>query len=211
VSGLQIALRLAILLVAIVFATWFGSLIKDQLDIMVMPANEIAVHRMIMTGTVAFVILLAIPFVPGAEIGLTMLTVFGAAIAPLVYGATVLALVLAFLVGRLVPERWLIAGLRALRMERSERALGEMMRLEPAARLERMMAGGSPRLLRLATRYRYLALILAINLPGNVVIGGGGGIAMMAGASRLFSPVPYVLSVMLAVSPVPLAVILFGA
>ena len=113
-SGLQIALRLAILVAAVVFATWFGALIRDELDMMVMPANEIAVHRMIMGATAAFVILLAIPFVPGAEIGLTLLAVFGAAIAPLVYGATVLALVIAFLIGRLIPDDWLLAGLRGL-------------------------------------------------------------------------------------------------
>jgi hypothetical protein len=211
VSILQIAVRVAILLVAIVFATWFGSLVKDQLNMTVMPINEIAVHRTIMTGTVAFVILLAIPFVPGAEIGLTMLAVFGAAIAPLVYGATVLALLLAFLIGRLLPERWLVAGFRGLRMERSAVALEEMLSLEPHARLERLMTGGSPRLLRLATRHRYLALILAINMPGNVVIGGGGGIAMMAGASRLFTPLAYLVAVMVAVSPVPIVVTLFGA
>lgn len=210
-SIVQIALRVAILLLAIVFATWFGSVIKDQLNLTVMPANEIAVHRMIMAATAAFVILLAIPFVPGAEIGLTMLTVFGAAIAPLVYGATVLALVLAFLIGRLLPVRWLIGGLNALRMTRAAASLEETLRLPQDARLERMMAGGSPRLVRLAVRYRYLALILAINLPGNVVIGGGGGIAMMAGASRLFAPLPFVLSVMIAVSPVPVVVSVFGA
>jgi hypothetical protein len=195
----------------VVFATWFGALIKDRMDVMVMPANEIAMHRVIMGATAAFVVLLAIPFVPGAEIGLTMLAVFGAAIAPLVYGATVLALVLAFMIGRLIPDDWLLSGLRGLRMHRAAASLETTLQLPSAARLERMLSGGSPRLLRFATRYRYLALILAVNLPGNVVIGGGGGIAMMAGASRLFSPVPYVLSVMVAVSPVPIAVTLFGA
>lgn len=210
-SGLQIALRLAILAAALVFASWFAAQVRDQIDAMAMPASEIAVHRMIMGATIAFVILLAIPFVPGAEIGLTMLAVFGAAIAPLVYGATVLALVIAYLLGRLIPDDWLLAGLRALRMHRAAVSLETTLQLPGTARLERMLAGGSPRLLRLATRYRYLALILAINLPGNVVIGGGGGIAMMAGASRLFAPVPFLLSVMVAVAPVPLAVTIFGA
>ena len=50
-----------------------------------------------------------------------------------------------------------------------------------------------------------------MNVPGNAVIGGGGGIMMMAGLSGIFAPLPTVLAVMLAVSPVPLAVMLFGA
>jgi hypothetical protein len=39
-----------------------------------------------------YVALLAVPFVPGIEIGLILLAMFGARIAPVVYGATVLAL-----------------------------------------------------------------------------------------------------------------------
>lgn len=38
---------------------------------------------------------------------------------------------------------------------------------------------------------RYVALAVLLNIPGNVVIGGGGGIAFAAGMTRLFSfPLP---------------------
>ncbi|WP_375254371.1 hypothetical protein [Yoonia sp.] len=49
-----------------------------------------------------------------------------------------------------------------------------------------------------------LALILA-------VIGGGGDIVIMAGLSGLFAPGPTFLAIMIAVSPVPAAIYLFGA
>jgi hypothetical protein len=56
-----------------------------------------------MVGLVAYIGLLAIPFVPGAEIGIAMLTAFGAAIAPLVYVATVAAMMLSYTMGRILP------------------------------------------------------------------------------------------------------------
>jgi hypothetical protein len=84
-----IALRLVAIVAVVVLATWAAHLTKDALDLTIMPTNEQQVHRTLMLGLVAYIGLLAIPFVPGAEIGIAMLTAFGAGIAPLVYAATV--------------------------------------------------------------------------------------------------------------------------
>lgn len=209
-SAAGVVLRLAALIAAIVVATRITAEFRESLDFTVMPHNEIAVHRSIMLATAAFVALLAIPFVPGAEIGLTMLAVFGPPIAPLVYGATVTALTLSFIVGRLLPASVVARGLRGLRLARAADAVEASAPLSREARLARLMQGGAPWLVRLATRFRYVAILVAINVPGNFLIGGGGGIALMAGLSGLFAPVPFVLTVALAVAPVPLAILLFG-
>ena len=60
-------------------------------------------------------------------------------------------------------------------------------------------------------RHRHLALAGALNLPGNFLIGGGGGIALIAGVSKLYSVTGFVLTSAIAVAPVPLAVYLLGA
>ena len=57
---------------------------------------------------------------------------------------------------------------------------------------------------------RYPLLAALINVPGNAVVGGGGGIALTAGFSRLFRPGWTALTVALAVAPVPLIVWLTG-
>jgi hypothetical protein len=62
-----------------------------------------------------------------------------------------------------------------------------------------------------ALRHRYVALALAVNVPGNSVIGGGGGIMLMAGLSGIFAPLPTLLAIAVAVSPVPLVILLLGA
>ena len=59
-------------------------------------------------------------------------------------------------------------------------------------------------------RHFHVALALAVNAPSNSIIGGGGGIVMMAGPSGIFLPLATFLTVMIAVSPVPLAVMFLG-
>lgn len=206
-----IVLRVVLLLVLVLVATWFSHMVRDGLNLAVMPENEQRVHRAIMLGAVAYVALLALPFVPGAEIGVAMLTAFGAAIAPLVYVATVLAMLLSYTLGRLLPIESLARLLSFFRMRRAADLVTRAAPLSREARLAMLLEGAPPRTVAFALRQRYAALALAVNIPGNAIIGGGGGIMMMAGLSGLFAPLPTFLAIAVAVSPVPLAVILFGA
>lgn len=206
----SILLRCVVLLAIVLAATWGAHLVREALNLQIMPENEQDVHKAIMIGTVAFVGLLAMPFVPGAEIGLAMLTAFGTAIAPLVYVATVLALCLSYTIGRVLPTTSLVRFLEGLRMQR---AAALVARAEPLSRNERLamlLDGAPPRLVALALRRRYVALALALNVPGNALVGGGGGIALLAGLSGLFAPLPTVLAFAIAVSPVPIAVVILG-
>ena len=66
------------------------------------------------------------------------------------------------------------------------------------------------RLVPFSICHRYLAIAFAFNLPGNALIGGGGGIALLAGLSGLFSLSGYLIAVCIAVLPVPLAAVLGG-
>lgn len=55
-----------------------------------------------------FIITSALPFVPGAEIGLGLMVLFGSKVALLVYGAMVIALTLAYLAGAMVSPDWIV-------------------------------------------------------------------------------------------------------
>jgi hypothetical protein len=203
-------LRFVILVAVLVLATWGAHTVRDALALQIRPDNEQQVHRAIMLGAVAYVGLLALPFVPGAEIGLAMLAAFGPGIAPLIYVCTVAAMTLAYTVGRFLPIGALERLLLMLRMRRAAALVARAAPLSPDARLALLLDGQPKRALSLALRYRYIALALAVNTPGNSVIGGGGGIMMMAGLSGIFSPLTTFLTIALAVAPVPLAVIFLG-
>lgn len=206
-----IALRIAALVSLVIAATWGAHMVREALNLQVMPETEQQVHRAIMLGSLAYVALLAMPFVPGAEIGFAMLAAFGAAIAPLVYGATVVSMMLAYTVGRVLPITALERLLSFLRMRRAAALVARAAPLAQDARLAMLLDAAPPRVVALAVRHRYVALALSVNIPGNAVIGGGGGIMLLAGLSGIFSPGPTLIVVAFAVSPVPIAVMILGA
>ena len=53
-------------------------------------------------------------------------------------------------------------------------------------------------------RHRYLTMIVLLNLPGNSLVGGGGGLALAAGMSGFFRFPMFFATLLVAVAPVPL-------
>lgn len=203
-------LRIGILIAFIMLATWGVQVIREALDLQIRPDNEQQVHKAIMIGAEAYVGLLAMPFVPGAEIGIALLAGFGAAIAPLIYVCTIAAMMLAFTIGRFLPVTALERLLRAFRLRRAADLVALAAPLSKDERVAMLLEGQSKRVLPLAMRYRYVTMALAVNAPGNSIIGGGGGIMLLAGLSGIFTPLSTFVTVFIAVSPVPLAVMFLG-
>ncbi len=172
---------------------------------------QTATTEMLVLILILYAILIAIPFVPGAEIGLFLLITLGAPVAPYVYLATIIGLSASFLVGRFVPISGMCRLLDSIGLRRTCAFMQRIERLDQNERLplvqERLPTWIGPGLVR----YRYIAIAVALNVPGNALIGGGGGIALMAGLSRTFSPTVTLLTITVAVSPVALAVYVFGA
>ena len=183
---------------------WVLSWIAAALDLTPDRAGLLTDARVFGAVLLIYVVVLALPFVPGTELGVFLLAAFGAKAALPVYGATVAALTLSFLIGRAIPLPRLVAGLRASGLERAAALLETG---DPLA-----VAGAQPdlrqTLLARVLRYRCVVLGLLFNTPGNSLIGGGGGIALAVGASRLLSAPLFILTVLVAVAPVPLAVLL---
>lgn len=174
------------------------------------PTSDPMVRKLIITAALLFVLTSALPFVPGAEIGLGLLLLFGAPLAFLVYACMVTALVIAFLIGRMVPSTYLTALFRYVRFNRAANLVEQMDNISAKERLDLLMERAPSRLIPLLLKHRYLAIMLAFNLPGNTVIGGGGGIAMVAGMSGLFTFGWFLLAVVVAIAPVPLFFFLMG-
>lgn len=195
----------------IILGNYFSQWVIEGLDFEITPVNELTVHRIIITSMIAYIILMAIPFVPGAEIGLGVMMILGPKIVPLVYLCTLVSLFLSFMVGRLIPDKSLIRFLHNLHLRKASLLLTELEGLDSQQRFDLLLERSPKKFVPFLLRYRYLALLLVINMPGNIVVGGGGGIAMSAGMSRLFAPSLFLLTIIIAVSPIPLFLIIFGA
>jgi len=166
---------------------------------------------MVLFSLLTFTLLMATPFLPGAEIGMALLTAFGAAIAPAVYLATLTGLGIAFFVGRSFP---IAKTARAVEVIGLAKGAARLRALEAVPRdqvISLVLQSTEPGLARWVLRHRYLGLILLINLPGNLLIGGGGGIALVAGLSRLFHPVWFFVAIAVGVLPVPLSFLIWAA
>jgi len=207
----QALLKIAALLLLIVSANILAAWVTDALKLEIRPSNEDLAHRIIMASAIVYAVLIAIPFVPGVEVGLALIAMLGPAIALLVYVATVAGLATSFLVGRVVSMQWLIRLLDDLNFPRARQLLGMVEPLSMDDRVAFLVARAPHRVVPFLLRHRYLALAIALNLPGNFLLGGGGGIALLAGVSRLYAVPGFVATVACAVAPVPLAVLMFGA
>lgn len=154
-------------------------------------------------GGVLYVLLLSLPFVPGVELGVLLMCVFGKEGIVFVYFATIAGLSLAFFIGRLLPKEWIESRLSnfgfSQNCDNSADEIGAMLDHLSLNRKRRQK-----RLWSLLSRYRYLMIGVLFNAPGNYLIGGGGGISLVCGISRSITWKWFLLTVILAVLPVPL-------
>ncbi len=157
-----------------------------------------------------YAVLISIPFVPGIEIAVSLMMLRGPELVLPIYIATVLGLLLAYFIGRLTPYRVLQSLAIDLRLVRLGRMIEQITPLPQAERLALLQARLPQWMGPISIKYRYFLLAGLINLPGSSLIGGGGGIMIVAGLTRLFSPRATILTLALAVSPIPLAVWIFG-
>ncbi len=204
-SGLGIGALLAI------FAVLYGKLVLDNaLARLNAIGQDDGLSAVLIGALILYALLLAIPFMPGIEVGIALLLLNGAQIAPFVYAATVAGLMMAFLIGRCIPLEPLETSLRRIGLRRPPDLLRDMRTTTTADRL-----GQYRRLLPrwaswIAIDYRYVSLGLLLNVPGTFAIGGGGGILIAVGLSRLFRGWLVLVTLLIATLPVPFTVWMMG-
>lgn len=144
----------------------------------------------LLVACLVYAALLAVPFIPAVEIGLLIMVVFGQAGAVGAYLATVVGLNLAYVVGRVLG--------RGLIPDDMHAPPGVSARLQSLAR---RVSG---------ERLPIVALALLLNLPGGMLVGGGGGVALVYGATRMLYWPAFAATVAVATALLP-AIFLMGA
>ena len=204
---LRTIVRISLIIVAV--------FVVHQLMSWMMVKAESAQNGPLMLGLMGvvlltYIVLISIPFVPGIEIALSLMILRGPDVVIWVYGATVLGLFLAFLAGQYLSYAYLHTVFRDLRMKRACYLLDAIQPLSRNERLD-LLKNKIPRFLRpFLIEGRYALVGAGLNIPGNALIGGGGGILLIAGLSRLFSTYWMFVLLMISVSPIPIAILVFG-
>jgi len=202
-SHFRLFLVLALLLSFVLWGeVWFKQELGMGLEFLQQAKNQWG-SIILIAGGLFYLLLLSLPFVPGVELGILLMCVFGKEGIVFVYFATLGGLSLAFAFGRLLPvakmNRWLH------RKGRSPICSGDSVRIEDM--LEQSTLGkklSHSRFGAYILKYRYLTLAILFNLPGNYVFGGGGGISLICGAGKHFQWKWFLLTIILATSPIPL-------
>lgn len=203
-SKIRICLKLGTILSLILVLHYGGQAIIERLDVQIWPMHENIMISVVWICIGLYVLSMTLPFVPGIEMGLALMTMFGVAGVAVVYLCTLVSLTLSFAIGRLIPLELFSRFLGWLHLHKARNLVLQLAPLEPEETLPLLLSSSPSKIVPYLVKHRYLLIALALNLPGNVLIGGGGGIGLIAGMSRLYPFPKFLLLISLAITPVPM-------
>jgi len=144
---------------------------------------------------------------PAIELGVVLLAMLDIQGVILLYAITVIALSISYTIGRLIPVQVLKRLFQYLHFHKASDLLSPGGERDEKEQINLFLEHAPKRFIPFLLRHRYWVFGVVINTPGNIILGGAGGIAMMSGVSRLFNFKTFVLTVLVAVSPLPVFVI----
>ncbi len=201
--GLSLLLLCALVGVLTLRAGAFGLEGAQSLMASLRAENDV---RILLLLALIYATVLAMPFVPGMELGVLLMVALGPRGVVLVYAASLLGLSVSYAAGRWLPLHWTPA--RRLNVDPAK------ARLDTTSQLQSLVSGHClarrlpTRLMARLATHRYLAFAVSLNLPGNMVVGGGGGIALLCGLSGLYGYWRFLFTVAVAISPLPIATLM---
>jgi hypothetical protein len=202
--------KILLLIAAIIMLNLSGGWIAQYIDFQIYPRHEPYLNAALLGFVLIYIALMALPFMPGIEVGLALMLILGSKGAILVYFCTLVALIISFLIGRITSPLFICNLLNWLHLSKASALVTQLTPLDGFARLELLQAKAPKRIAPFVLRHRYLSIMILINLPGNALIGGGGGIALISGMSRLIPLHVFVFIIALAIAPVPLTFYIQG-
>lgn len=204
-------IKLLLIVVVVGFLNFGGGWLAHQINFQLYPRHEPYLHLLILASFGLYILLMTLPFMPGIEIGLTLMLFLGSKGVILVYLCTLIALSISFFLGRKIPLHKFAKFLGWLHLKKARDLILEMGPLSPDKRVTILYKKAPAKIVPHLLDHRYLAIALLLNLPCNAVIGGGGGIGLIVGMSGLITYPRYLLLIAVAISPVPIAIILKGS
>jgi hypothetical protein len=210
-ARLPMYFKLLLVVAIALLLTAGGNWLAGQVNFQMFPRHGPMLEVILLAAVVVYIVLMATPFMPGIELGLGLMLLMGSKGAALVYLCTLTALSISFCIGRSVPPRLVYRFFRWLHLFRASELIAELEHLGHKERLELLHRKAPSRVAPFLLKHRHLAIAVALNLPGNAVIGGGGGIGLIAGMSKIVTFRVYIALLAVAVAPVPLWFYLNGA
>jgi len=203
-SKIERYIKISLVVGSLLLLNYGGNLLVEQINFQLWPEHEQLMVTLLWFSIAVYILLMAIPYLPGMEIGLALMAMFGAKGVIIVYLCTLLSLSLSFAIGRLIPLKIIYGFLSWLHLYKARDLALRMEPLNPNEKLDFLLTSSPSSIIPSLIRHRYLMVAVLLNLPGNALIGGGGGIGLIAGMSRLYPYPKFILLVSLAIMPLPM-------
>jgi len=202
--------RITIVLIVILGLNLTGTWIGHQVNFQIFPRHDPLLHAAVMAVSITYILFMATPFMPGIELGMAIMVLLGHKCALLIYLCTLVALSISYLVGRYFPLHLVQRFLQWLYLEKASTLICELEPLDRSERLGLLNQKAPSKIAPFLLNHLYLTIAVALNIPGNALIGGGGGIGLVVGMSGIVPFYKYFATVAIAVLPVPLTIYLQG-
>lgn len=201
---IEFFLKISLIIGFLVLMNYGGKLLLDWLNFQLWPSQDIMIETALWVSILIYILWMAMPFMPGIELGISLMAMLGAKGVFLVYLCTLLSLSLSFAIGKLIPVKAFSSFLGWLHMRKTQDLICQLEPLNSREKIEFLLKNVPSSILPHVLKHRYLLIAVSLNLPGNALIGGGGGISMIAGTSGLYSFPKYILLVSIAITPIPI-------
>jgi len=196
--------KLLFFVLVVLSVNFGGTWLTHQIEFQLFPRHDSMLQFMVLGATLLYILLMVIPFMPGIEIGLALMILLGSKGALLIYLSTVLALSISFAIGRMTPPQLIKRLLNWFHLYKASALVTQLEPLDQQQRLKLLYEKAPSKLVPFLLKHRNLAIVAILNLPGNALIGGGGGIGVIAGMSQIFPYYAFISIVAVATAPVPL-------
>ena len=203
-AKLKLLVKILLLIGCLVLINYGGGLVVHKLNFQLWPEHEHLIVTMLWLSIGVYILWMAMPFVPGIELGLALMVMLGPPGVVLVYVCTLLSLSLSFAVGRLIPLKAFARFLGWLHLNKARDLVLKLEPMNPHERFDILLQSAPSKIVPFLLQHRYLMIALILNLPGNALIGGGGGIGLIAGMSKLYTFPRFFLLISVAITPLPL-------
>jgi len=200
--------KIFLLVVIVILLNWGGRWLEQQINFQVYPRHEPTLNLVILGGFVLYILLMAMPFMPGIEIGLALMMFLGGKGVFLVYLCTIAALTISYAIGRSIPPKVCARFLDWLSLHKARDLVLQIQPLDAEERLALLNDKAPAKIAPWLLRHRYLTIAALLNLPGNALLGGGGGIGLITGMSGIITFPRYLVLLAVAISPVPFIIYL---
>ena len=197
------AKKIITLIVLLLLLSGLGSGVGQLFHFQIWPEDAQHVDLAIALLFLAYSVCMIIPFMPAIELGLLLLMMLDIRGVVFLYGVTVISLTISFWLGRLIPLAFLVRIFNFLHLPKAGDLLNKASQQGEPLKIDILLTGAPKKIIPFMLRHRYWLVAFALNLPGNAIIGGGGGIGMICGMSRLLSYSNYIFTIAIAAIPLP--------